>query len=258
MFRKPFVDVPQRILVLGATSAIAQEAIRLWAMPGARLYLIGRDRAKLDLVATDARTRGADVVVQAMADFGLMTDAAKTIGAVWQLWDGLDGALIAHGWLPTQAEAQDDPVAITECIRVNGTTACQWLALLAPLFAAQQQGWLAAISSVAADRGRAKMYVYGAAKALLSHTLEGMRQRLSPAGVRVVDLRPGPVRTPMTAGLTQLPLLVEASVAAQALVTACGAGTRGANGVVYIPGVWWPIMAILRHIPTPLWLKISI
>jgi decaprenylphospho-beta-D-erythro-pentofuranosid-2-ulose 2-reductase len=258
MFQKPLMSVPQRILVLGATSAIAQSAIKLWAVPDAKLYLIGRDKDKLEVIAADARVRGAEVVVQVIRQFGDMAVAEKSLAAIWRLWEGIDGVLIAHGWLPDQFEAQDNPAMIAETIAVNGTSVCQWLGVLVPHFTAQNHGWLAVTSSVAGDRGRAKMYVYGAAKAMVSHTLQGLRQRLADTGVRVLDIRPGPVRTPMTANLGSLPLMAEPDAVGEAVVRACGAGLRGKNRTVYVPWVWWPIMAVLRHIPEGLWLKMKI
>lgn len=243
----------QRILIVGATSAIAQEAMKLWAGQGCSLFLVGRDAAKLKAVAADAKVRGAEVVTGVYDSAMDVKALAKLVTKVWTTWDGLDGVLLAHGWLPVQEKVQDDAADVAEVTAVNGVSVIQLLALLAPKFEEQRHGWLAGISSVAGDRGRAKMYVYGGAKALVQHWLEGVRQRLSPVGVRVIDIRPGPVATPMTAGL-KMPLMAEAAVVGAGVVRACAR----ANGTVYLPGIWGWIMLVLKHIPTVVWVRMKI
>ena len=244
----------QTILVVGATSVIAQAALRLWAKPDTTLLLVARNAEKLQAVAQDCSVRGATVHSYTLADFAHSGAVQTQIAACFTQAGRIDGALIAHGELPDQAAIQTNLNAIAEQTLINGTSVALWLAALAPHFEAQQGGWIAAISSVAANRGRAKMYVYGAAKALVSHHLAGLRQRLAPAGVRVVDLRPGPILTPMTAGLGKMPLLTTPEAIAPKLVKACGR----ANGIVYLPLPWWPIMTILENLPEVIWLKLKI
>lgn len=248
----------QTILVVGATSLIVQAALRHWAQPNATLLLVGRNAAKLKAVAQDCRVRGATVHTHTIADAAEITAIEPALKALIKEDTVLDGALIAHGDLPDQTAVQDDLNAIAQQTLINGTSAACWLAALAPYFELQQRGWLAAITSVAAVRGRAKMYVYGGAKALLSHHLEGLRQRLHHSHVRVVEILPGPIFTPMTANLGAMPLITTPDVIAPALVKACGHGAQGANGKVYLPFAWWPIMTLLAHIPTPLWKKMKV
>ncbi|MBI1309469.1 MAG: SDR family NAD(P)-dependent oxidoreductase [Proteobacteria bacterium] len=243
----------ERILVVGATSAIAQEAIRIWAGQGARLFLAGRDAGKLEVVSADAKARGGSTKVAVVEDVTSVTNLSMMVDSAWKAWGGLDGVLVAHGWLPNQREAQDDPLAVRQCLRINGESVCEILTLLAPRFAKQRSGWMAAISSVAGDRGRAAMYVYGAAKAVVSHFMSGLRQRLEGTGVRVIDIRPGPVDTPMTEGL-KMPLVAAAEPVARRIVRACAKS----NGVVYVPWFWRFIMLILTHVPEPIWVKMKI
>lgn len=253
MLRKSAPLPPQTILVIGATSMIVQAALRNWAMPGAHLILIARNAQKLHAVAQDCRVRGAEVETFTLADAADIAAIEPTLNKAWPKGVLLSGALIAHGDLPNQEQAQDDLEAIAQQTMVNGTSAACWLAALAPRFIAQNTGWVAAITSVAAVRGRAKMYVYGGAKALLSHHLEGLRQRCNGTQVRVVELLPGPIFTPMTAELGRMPLLTTPEAIAPRLVQACGHGTRGTNGKVYLPFAWGPIMTLLAHIPTRIW-----
>lgn len=250
---------PQKIMVIGATSFIAQAALRQWAKPGATLVLVARDEAKLQAVAQDCSVRGAKVQPFALPDFSNLTpQIADVIAQVWAEYQGLDGVLIAHGDLPDQAKVQNDPLAIVQQTMVNGTSVAVWLSLLAPRFEAQAGGWMAAISSVAANRGRAKMYVYGAAKALVSHHLSGLRQRLQASGVRVIDFRPGPILTPMTADLGKMPLMTTPEAIAPKLVKSCGHGRVGANGTIYLPGIWFFVMTGLENIPEFMWKKMKI
>lgn len=239
-----------RILVIGATSAMAQVAIRCWAGQGARLFLVGRDGARLDILVADVKARGGQAKAAVLDDFSGVASAALTVDAAWKSWDGLDGALIAHGWTPDNLSVADDPVTVAQVLRVNGESVCQFLSLLAPRFEGQGFGWMAAISSVAGDRGRAKMYVYGAAKAMVSHFLAGLRQRVGRSGVRVIDLRPGPVATPMTEG-QDLPLIADVEKVGRKIARVCLHG----NGTVYLPWFWRYIMLILRFIPERIWLK---
>lgn len=253
MLRKSTPLPAQTLLIIGATSMIVQAALRQWAVPGARLILVARNAAKLQAVAQDCRVRGAEVETFTLADAADIAAIEPTLSKAWPKGVVLDGALIAHGDLPDQTAVQDDLEAIAQQTMVNGTSAACWLAALAPRFIAQNTGWVAAITSVAAVRGRAKMYVYGGAKALLSHHLEGLRQRVHGTQVRVVEILPGPIFTPMTAELGKMPLLTTPDAIAPRLVQACGHGTRGTNGKVYLPLAWWPIMTLLAHIPTRIW-----
>ncbi|MFZ2586524.1 MAG: SDR family NAD(P)-dependent oxidoreductase [Alphaproteobacteria bacterium] len=243
----------QRILIIGATSAIAHEAAKVWAGQGASLYLLARDKAKLKAVADDLAVRGAEVKTGAYDTAMEPAALAKLVAKVWKEWDGLDGVLLAHGWLPVQEEVQDDAAVVSDVTVVNGVSVIQLLALLAPKLEAQGHGWLAAISSVAGDRGRAKMYVYGGAKALVQHWLEGLRQRLAPVGVRVIDIRPGPVDTPMTTGLA-MPLMADVASVGAGVARACAT----ANGTVYLPWFWRYIFMVLSHIPGFVWVKVRI
>ncbi|HEX2858595.1 MAG TPA: SDR family NAD(P)-dependent oxidoreductase [Alphaproteobacteria bacterium] len=235
-----------RIAVYGATSAIAQAAIRLWAAQGARLVLLARHTQNLNAIAADARVRGATVKT-------LPFDTAPQ--KVWQTCKGLDGLLLAHGSLGSIKGLTPPLPQLAETLATNGTSPVHLLTQFAPLFAKQNAGWMAAITSVAAVRGRTGMYAYGAAKAMVAHYLQGLRHALAQQGshVRIIDLRPGPIDTPMTRGL-KAPLMSSPAAIAPRLVQACAS----ANGTVYLPGVWRYIMAILSHLPETLWLKLKI
>lgn len=235
----------RRILIVGATSAIAQAAARVWAARGDALFLVGRDLARLESIAADLAIRGAGQVdcaamdaTDVEADAAVIERAAASLG-------GLDTALIAHGTLSDQAACQASVAQTLAEINVNALSVVALLTLLANRFERQRGGTIAVISSVAGDRGRGSNYVYGSAKALVSAFASGLRQRMYRARVTVVTLKPGFVDTPMTAAFAKGPLWAQPSRVAAGLVRAID---RGAP-VVYLPGFWRPIMFVVRAIP---------
>jgi len=235
----------RRVLVVGATSAIAAETARVYAAYGARLFLTGRDPQRLDAVASDLRVRGAQSVETAVLDVTDRQRCNTVMDAAWTAFDGLDVALLAHGVLPDQSRCQASVEASIEALEVNFVSAVALLTPLANRFESAGSGCIAVIGSVAGDRGRQSNYVYGAAKGGLDRFLEGLRNRLFHAGVAVVTLKPGFVDTPMTAGLKQGPLFVSAERAGRAIHRAI----ERRRHIAYVPWFWHPIMIIIRALP---------
>jgi short-subunit dehydrogenase len=236
---------PLRILVVGATSAIASETARRYAAYGSRLFLTGRHAERLQAVAADLRARGAAAVETAVLDVTDHGRCQEIVEAAWSAFGGLDVALLAHGTLPDQSRCQESAEQAVAALDVNFVSAVALLTPLANRFEAARHGCIAVITSVAGDRGRQSNYVYGAAKGGLDRYLEGLRNRLFRSGVAVVTLKPGFVDTPMTAGLRQGPLFVSARRAGAAVHRAI----ERRRNVAYIPWFWRPIMAIIRAIP---------
>lgn len=236
---------PPRVLIVGATSAIASETARRYAAYGSRLFLTGRHEERLEAVAADLRARGATAVATAALDVTDHRRCREVVDAAWLAFGGLDVALLAYGTLPDQARCQADAEDAVAALDVNFVSAVALLTPLANRFEAARHGCLAVITSVAGDRGRQSNYVYGAAKGGLDRYLEGLRNRLFRSGVAVVTLKPGFVDTPMTAALRQGPLFVSARRAGAAVYRAI----ERRRNVAYIPWFWRPIMAIIRAIP---------
>ena len=238
-----------RIIIFGATSAIAHATARLWAGRGASLFLVGRTAQKLQSVEDDLRTRAAPgaIIASAQADLDKVDDHPALIAAaVEALGGGPDIVLIAHGNLPDQARCQADVQAMLSQLNTNGLSAISLCTLLANRLEAQGSGSLAVITSVAGDRGRQSNYAYGAAKGLVSRFLQGLRNRLTPRGIAVIDIRPGFVDTPMTAALDKGgPLWAEPAKVAADIVRAVDKG----RGIVYTPWFWRYILLIIVHIP---------
>lgn len=248
---EPVPSSQQRIVIFGATSAIAQAAARQWVARGARLCLIGRNPAKLEAVAADLRVRagpdGAARIHALQADLDELDRHDGLIAAAWQaLGGGIDVALIAHGSLPDQRACENDPALALRELHTNAVSAVQLASRLASRLATQRSGTIAAISSVAGDRGRQSNFVYGASKGMLSLYLQGLRNRLSPLGVHVLTIKPGFVDTPMTAAMDKKgPLWATADQVAGGIVRA----VDRRRDVVYLPGFWRLVMALVRAVP---------
>ncbi len=235
----------RRILIMGATSAIAEATARRFAGRGDALFLVARDAQRLQSIAADLDVRGASQA------HGYVLDARDTerypdlLQAAVQQMGGLDAALIAHGTLSDQAACQ---LSTELLLQEFSTNALSYMALcthLANYFEAQRHGVIAVISSVAGDRGRQSNYVYGAAKAAVTAFASGLRQRLYASGVAVVTIKPGFVSTPMTASFKKGPLWASADSVAASIVHAMDHGTS----VAYTPWFWRWIMAIIRAVP---------
>jgi len=233
------------VIILGAASPIARAAALSFAEEGRPLYLAGRDVLELGRLASDIQLRhGVDVhygrfdaeAYDAHATF--FQGAIKALGAV-------DGVLLAFGYLGDHQQAVHDFSEAQMIINRNFTGACSILTHCADFLHAQKSGFIIAISSVAGDRGRQSNYVYGAAKGGLSIFLQGLRNRLHPAGVRVITIKPGFVDTSMTFGKPGL-FLVASPESVGKKITRTLHSRRDEH---YIPGFWRYILGIIKNIP---------
>lgn len=244
----------QRIVILGAASAIAEASARIWASRGARLVLVGRDQSKLDSIAADLVTRGAAQAVPVALDCA-SADARARLDEMVATLGGLDILLLAYGALGDQKQLESDPNSVADLIATNFTSAVGWCLAAADILERQRNGALLVVGSVAGDRGRRSNYVYGATKGGLARLVEGIAHRLAPHGARAVIVKPGFVDTPMTAHIARKgPLWAKPEQIAQTIVAASETG----GPVVYTPWFWRPIMLIIRHLPTAIFNKLNI
>jgi short-subunit dehydrogenase len=234
-----------RVLIVGATSAIATEAAKAFANRGARLFLTGRDLAKLGAVADDLRVRGASQVETTVLDVVDVARHSVAVDEAMTCWGGLDIVLIAHGTLPDQGRCQASAADALRALEVNFTATAALLTVVANRFESQRRGCIAVITSVAGDRGRRSNYVYGAAKGGLHVFLQGLRSRLYPAGVTVVEIKPGLVDTPMTAHLVKHALFASPRRVGDAVHRAILKG----RDIAYVPWFWRFVMFGVRLLP---------
>lgn len=244
----------KNILVIGATSAIAEQTVRLYAQQGARLYLLARDAEKLELIAADARVRGATEVVSQTLDVNDFATHQAVLNDAFAALDTVDVVLMAHGTLPDQTACEQSVETTLKELNTNALSTISLLTLCANRLQKQGSGTLAVITSVAGDRGRQSNYVYGAAKGMVSIFLQGLRNRLFAHGVNVLDIKPGFVDTPMTAAFKKGPLWAKPQHIAKSIVTAIEKGKQ----TLYTPFFWRWIMLIIRNIPETLFKRLKL
>lgn len=242
------------ILIIGATSAIAEHCARLWAGRGAVLGLVGRDAPRLEVMASDLQVRGAARVHSMTADLNDIEHHDTWLQQAFQALGPIDTVLIAHGTLSDQAACQDSVALTLAEMQTNALSTIALLTLLGNRLEQQGYGTLAVISSVAGDRGRASNYVYGSAKAMVTAFTSGLRQRLAKRGVNVLTIKPGFVDTPMTAAFKKGVLWAQPSSVATLIVKAI----EQQKSVVYVPGFWRLIMAVIQHIPEFIFKRIKL
>jgi short-subunit dehydrogenase len=231
-----------RVLVLGATSAIAAEVAAIHAARDARIHLVGRNPEKLAAVA--ARCAPAEVTVQ-VADFAALDANESVVHAAIDALGGVDVVLVAHGDLGDQLESERTFTEAERILRANFTSVVSLLIPLANAMEAARRGSICVITSVAGDRGRPRNYTYGAAKGALNVFLQGLRTRLYPAGVKVTTIKLGPVDTPMTRDHAKHALFGKPASVAKNIVAAMEAGTPEA----YVPSFWRAIMPVVKNTP---------
>jgi short-subunit dehydrogenase len=235
----------KKIVIIGATSAVATEAARCFAMEGAELFIAGRSAEKLARLASDLRCRGAAMVHTGLFNAQDLVSHDQLLEDAFHKLGEIDAALIAHGDLPDQAECQRTWMETERSLATNFLSPVAFLTWLANYFDTRGKGNITVISSVAGDRGRQSNYVYGSAKGALSVFLQGLRNRLAPRGVSVTTIKPGFIDTPMTANIKKSPLFASAELVGKRIHKAMNKG----ESVVYTPFFWRFIMLIIIHIP---------
>jgi decaprenylphospho-beta-D-erythro-pentofuranosid-2-ulose 2-reductase len=235
----------QKVLIIGAASAIAEATARVYASRGAKLFLVARSAQKLQDLANDLKVRGATEIATATLDVNDTAQHSSVLNQAWAFLQTPDVVLLAHGTLPNQQACETSAETALAEFATNATSTLALLTLIANSMEAQHQGTIAVISSVAGDRGRASNYLYGSAKAAVSAFLSGLRQRLAKQGINVLTIKPGFVDTPMTRDFKKGALWAKPGSVARGIVRAIDRR----KAVVYLPWFWSVIMLIIKHIP---------
>jgi short-subunit dehydrogenase len=244
----------RRILVLGATSGIAEAVCRRCAARGDNIFLVARNEDKLAAVAADMRTRGAAYVDTAVADLDDTAIHAELLAHAINSLAGLDIAFLALGVLGDQPKAERNFSDAAQILHTNFVAPVSLLTWLGNYCAQRHCGTLAVLSSVAGERGRKSNYVYGSSKAGLTAFVDGLRNRIDRDGARVMTIKPGPVKTAMTAAMKGNEKFADVDVVAAALVKAIDRG----KDIVYVPGIWRIIMAVIRAVPERIFKKLNL
>ncbi len=244
----------QKIVVLGATSKIAQEIARLAAAERKELLLVGRSPERLATLAGDLAARGAANVGCVSADLANIASHPALVDEVVAKMPNFDTILLAYGTLGEQARAEDSAEYALSELTTNFTSAVSLLTRLSGFLMQRRGGCIAVITSVAGDRARRSNYIYGTAKGALALFTQGLRAKLSSAGVRVLTIKPGPVNTPMTAHLPGRGKFADPEAVAR---TIYGEIEHGHGEILYVPGYWRWVMLGIRQIPESIGKKLK-
>jgi decaprenylphospho-beta-D-erythro-pentofuranosid-2-ulose 2-reductase len=242
-----------KLLILGATSPIARLLAMRFAQDGATLYLAARDADEAAKIASDIAVRAGTTAFSGAFDAADFATHADLVRRATDAMGGLDGVVLCFGTLGDEDAAQVEPAAAIATLHQNFTGAVSLMTIAARPLEEQKRGFMIVIGSVAGDRGRARNYVYGSAKAGLHAFSEGLRGRMARAGVHVMTVKLGTVDTRMTWGREGTLFSVAPEHAANAIYAAY---QRKAE-VVYVPWFWRPIMAIVRIIPERIFKRTS-
>jgi decaprenylphospho-beta-D-erythro-pentofuranosid-2-ulose 2-reductase len=244
----------RQIIILGATSGIALEVQRQLAREGRELLLVARSPQRLAEIRADLLVRGARQVSTYSADLASIQQHAAIFEFVRHTFPDFDTVLLAYGSMHDQKDSETSVDTLLEELQVNFVSATAILTLFAADLERRRTGCLAAITSVAGDRGRRSNYVYGSSKGALSLFLQGLRSRLHPAGVRVITIKPGPVQTPMTDHMANSARFADPQQVARDIVRAL---ERRSPDVLYTPKFWRYIMTAVQQIPEGIFKRLS-
>jgi len=235
-----------KALVLGATRGMGRELARLLAARGDQLFLLGRDADALIATARDLEIRGAQGTV-GTADCDLLRRdsfpaALSAADAALPDWDTV---VVTAGLFGTQEDLEADPQRLANVLHANFTGTILFCEAVRKRLLARGGGTLCVFSSVAGDRGRKPVILYGATKAGLSHYLEGLDHKFRAQGLKTICVKPGFVKTGMTEGLKPPPFAGEPEAVARDVLRAIDRGSP----LVYSPGIWGWIMLVIRNFP---------
>jgi decaprenylphospho-beta-D-erythro-pentofuranosid-2-ulose 2-reductase len=235
-----------KVVILGATKGLGRAMARRFAERADRLFLLGRDPKELELAARDLEIRGAAAPVKtAICDLLQPETFAPALDAAQAELGGFDTVVITAGLFATQPQLEADPALTARLLAADFTNTVLFCEDARKRLLAHDGGTLCAFSSVAGERGRKPVILYGAAKAGLSHYLEGLDHKFRKAGLKTVCVKPGFVKTGMTAGLKPPPFAGEPEGVSRRVLRAIERG----KPVVYAPGAWKCVMGIIRLLP---------
>jgi short-subunit dehydrogenase len=242
-------------IVVGASSGIGAALARRLAADGRKVALVARRRAELEELAAEINR---DSGREAARAFPHDVRERAAVDAVWAQIEAALGEVLelyyASGVMPDVARDEFDTDKDAAQLEVNALGSMAWCNAAARRFLARKRGAIVGVSSVAQDRGRTGRPGYGASKAAMDHHLEALRNRLWRHGVQVTTIRPGFVRTPMTAAVQGMFWVITTERAADAIVSA----VRRRKAIAYVPARWRAVMLVIRNIPSFVFRKLEV
>lgn len=234
-----------RVAILGATRGMGRQVARRLAERRDSLVLLGRNEDALQAMCTDLSIRGARHVHAVPCDLSDESTFGPALSAASEFLHGLDAIVVTAGLFGTQDQLEDDLALTHRVLDVDFTKTILFCEHARRLLLDGGGGTLVVFSSVAGDRGRKTVGLYGAAKAGLSHYLESLDHRYRARGLVTITVKPGFIRTGMTDGLKEPPFAGEPDVVAEQVVRAMDHQVP----VLYTPRPWWYVMAVVRALP---------
>jgi short-subunit dehydrogenase len=251
--RAPPANEPAaRVLIVGVTSAIGRAVAAAFAARGQDLLVTGRNREELEAVAADLRLRHRVEVEANVFDAMAFDEHDGLMDAAGS--GPLRGVVMTLGYMGDHDVAQSDFREARRIVDTNYTACVSLLEKAASILESRGHGFICVVGSVAGDRGRQSNYLYGSAKAGLDAYLQGLRNRLHPAGVTVTTVKPGFVDTRMTYGKEGMFLVASPDAVGRGIYRAA----RRGRSVVYLPGFWRLIMWVIRSIPEPVFKRLKL
>jgi decaprenylphospho-beta-D-erythro-pentofuranosid-2-ulose 2-reductase len=235
----------ERVIVFGATRGMGRALARAFASRGASIVLLGRNEDELSRSAADLRARGAHACTFERCDLEITHTFAPALDAAFGALGHVDVVAITAGLFATQDELEDDLALASRVLHADFTQTVLFCEEAKRRLLGQRGGTLVVFSSVAGERGRKPVVLYGAAKAGLTRYLEGLDHKHRADGIRVLTVKPGFVKTSMTEGLEPPPFAGEPAAVARDVIRAI---ERGAT-VVYTPWPWRYVMGVIRTLP---------
>jgi decaprenylphospho-beta-D-erythro-pentofuranosid-2-ulose 2-reductase len=234
------------VVFLGATKGMGRALARRMAERGDRIFVLGRSGGDLDRTASDLSIRGDATLGSAECDLERPETFGPALDAAAEAFGGrFDAVIVTAGFFATQDRLEDDPALAAKLLTIDFTHTVLFCEEARRRLLAFGGGKLCVFSSVAGERGRKPVVIYGASKAGLSHYLEGLDHKFRAQGLEVINVKPGFVKTSMTDGLKPPPFAGEVDDVAARVLDAIDRG----RPVVYAPFAWGPIMAVIRTLP---------
>jgi short-subunit dehydrogenase len=245
----------RRAIVVGASSGIGEEIARQLAADGCAVALLGRREAELRRVADAIAAQGRGRALVAVHDVTNTAEVPELLDRLVNELGGLDLLVYTSGilWVPRPSEYDFEQDRRQMEINVIGAMA--WMTPVVARFEAARAGTIIGLSSVAGERGRALFPGYSASKAAITAYLEALRNRVATRGVNIVTVKPGFVETAMTTDLERKPFMVSVQ---RAVALILAVARRGGSPSAFIPGRWWLVALVLRHMPSFLFRRLRL
>lgn len=244
----------KNILIIGSTSAIAESFAKIQAQQGHSIFLIGRDLERLQKQSEDLKIRGAKYVASTTFNAENVSNYTQIINDSFSRLKTFDTVLIAHGTLPNQEHCEQDLTAQLKEIHINAISTVALLSIISAKMEQQGFGTIAAITSVAGDRGRQSNYIYGSCKKMISTYLQGLRNRLCRSNINVIDIKPGFVDTPMTREFEKSALWSTPPHIAKIIDRSINKNKH----TIYAPSFWRYIMWVIKCIPERVFIRLTL